>query len=95
MPDDQLLQWIKEVNEIGGPIAGLVAIIAIAWLKFGRRNTTGGTEKQMTDALNTLAGKVDHNHEKAEEHREEIKDGLASLAERVARIEGRMEGKAK
>ena len=95
MTDGDFLTWVKEVNEIGGPIAAAVLVIAAAWLKYGRPNATGGTEKQMTEALNRLSDKVDDNHRDAQEHREEIKDGMAALAERVARMEGRMEGKAR
>lgn len=100
MTDGEFFTWVREVNEIGGPIAAAVLILGAAWLRFIRPNRGGGTERQMADALDRLATKVDDHHAKAEDHhakaeghREEIKDGMAALAERVARIEGRMEAK--
>ncbi len=101
MIDGDFLTWVKEVNEVGGPIAASILIIGAAWLKFGRPSG-GGPEKAMTQALTALQDQVRENHEAterhhetAERHREDMKDSIAALAERVARMEGMMERKTR
>jgi hypothetical protein len=93
LTDEGLLKFLLEVWNKGGPIATAAVVIGAAYIKFGFRVTSGNPEKQMTDALTNLSAQVSANHADAQEHREEIKDGMGKLAERVARIEGMMEGK--
>lgn len=89
MTDDKILVFALEVIEKGYPLAGVVVLIVAAWLKFGRP-ASSGSEVQMTAALKALEARVQANHEAAQEHREELKDSMALLGERVARIEGQL-----
>jgi len=88
--DESLVTFALEVLEKGGPLAFAVIVIVGAYLKFGRLPATG-TESQMTAALKSLEERVRLNHEASAAHREELKDGMSDLGQRVARIEGRME----
>lgn len=91
MIDESLVTFAMEVLEKGGPLAFAVVVIAGAWLKFGRPPSSG-MEAQMTAALKSLEARVQANHESANTHREEMKDSMSDLGQRVARIEGRLEG---
>ncbi len=91
MLDESLVKFALEVLEKGGPLAFAVVVIVGAWLKFGRPPASG-TEAQMTAALKALEARVQSNHEAAQEHREELKDNMSRLGERVARIEGQLSG---
>lgn len=90
MTDAELFNFGLQVLEKGGPLAFSVFAIVVAWLKFGRP-PSNTTEAQMTAALRELAATVKANHETAQAHREEMKDSISDLGQRVARIEGRIE----
>jgi hypothetical protein len=80
-----------EVLEKGGLVPFGVVVIVAAWIKFGLPRASG-TEAQMTAALKALEDRMQRNHEIAEEHREEIRKAVSGHAERIARIEGRIDG---
>lgn len=91
MTDGSLFAFALEVLDKGGPVAFGVLVIVAAWIKFGLPRATG-TEAQMTAALKELRDTVQRNHEAAEGHREEIRKAVSGHAERIARIEGRIDG---
>lgn len=91
MTNESLFGFALEVLDKGGPVAFGVLVIVAAWIKFGLPRATG-TEAQMTAALKELKDTVQRNHEVAEEHREEIRKAVSGHAERIARIEGRIDG---
>lgn len=91
MIDEGFLKFALAVWDKGGPVAFSAVLIAGAWWKFGRAAPTS-TETQMTAALKALQEKMDRNHETAQAAREELKDSVSDLGQRVARIEGRIEG---
>ena len=90
MADGELLKFALEVLDKGGPVAFAIFVIGAVWFKFGMPRGSG-TEAQMTAALRELSATVKANHETAEAHREEMKDSMSDLGQRVARIEGRIE----
>lgn len=94
MDDETLVRLALEILDKGGLPAFAVSCIVVVWLKFGRPSTSN-TESQMAAALKDLAATVKANHEVAERHREELKDGMSDLGERVARIEGRLESRTR
>lgn len=91
MTDGSLFAFALEVLDKGGPIAFGVVVIVAAWIKFGLPRATG-TEAQMTAALKELKETVQSNHKVAEEQREELRKAVSGHAERIARIEGRIDG---
>lgn len=91
MTNESLFGFALEVLDKGGVVAFGVVVIAAAWIKFGLPRATG-TEAQMTAALKDLRAEMQRNHAVAEEHREEIRKAVSGHAERIARIEGRIEG---
>lgn len=91
MTNESLFGFALEVLDKGGPVAFGVLVIVAAWVKFGLPRATG-TEAQMTAALKELKDTVQRNHQVAEEHREEIRKAVSGHAERIARIEGRIDG---
>lgn len=91
MWDEGFLKFAISVWDKGGPVAFSLVLIVGAYLQFGRK-PAASTETQMTQALRELSATVKANHESAQAHREEMKDGLSDLGQRVARIEGRIEG---
>lgn len=90
MTDAELINFGLQVLEKGGPLAFSFFAIVVAWLKFGRPQSNP-VEAQMTQALRSLEAKVDKHHETAQAAREEMKDSISDLGQRVARIEGRIE----
>ncbi len=80
-----------EILEKGGMPAFAVVVIVTAYLKFGRLSGSN-SETQMTAALKALETRVQINHEAAQESREKLREDVAHLGERVARIEGRLDG---
>ena len=101
MTDGEFLQWVIEVTDTGGPIAGAALAIGAAWWKWGRPSG-GQSEKAMVEALNALQDQVKENqdanerhHVTAERHREDMKDSIAALAERVARMEGMLDRRSR
>jgi predicted Zn-dependent protease len=92
LDDETLVRLALEILDKGGMPAFAVACIVVAWLKFGRPGATN-TESEMAAALRDLSATVKANHEVAEKQREELKDGMSDLGQRVARIEGRLERK--
>jgi len=91
LTNESLFGFALEVLDKGGPVAFGVLVIVAAWVKFGLPRATG-TEAQMTAALKELKDTVQRNHQVAEEHREEIRKAVSGHAERIARIEGRIDG---
>lgn len=91
MTDESLWGFALEVLEKGGLVPFGVVVIVAAWIKFGLPRASG-TEAQMTAALKALEDRMQRNHEIAEEHREEIRKAVSGHAERIARIEGRIDG---
>lgn len=91
MIDDGFLKFALAVWDKGGPVAFSAVLIAGTWW-YTRKSAPTSAETQMTQALRDLSATVKANHEAAQAHREEIKDGMSDLGQRVARIEGRMEG---
>jgi len=91
LTDESLWGFALEVLEKGGLVPFGVVVIVAAWIKFGLPRASG-TEAQMTAALKALEDRMQRNHEIAEEHREEIRKAVSGHAERIARIEGRIDG---
>jgi hypothetical protein len=91
LTNESLWGFALEVLEKGGLIPFGVVVIVAAWIKFGLPRASG-TEAQMTAALKALEDRMQRNHETAEEHREEIRKAVSGHAERIARIEGRIDG---
>ena len=93
MTNEDLAGFLVAVFDKGGPVAGVVIIIATVWIKFGMPRSAG-MEAQLTEALKALDARVRANHEAAEDHREKITASMSELGQRVARIEGRLDVKA-
>ena len=92
MPDEAFLKFALEILDRGGPLAFSGVIIGgVIW--YLRKTPPNNQEAQMTAAFRELAAEVRENHKEAQASREEMKDGLSDLGQRVARMEGRMEGK--
>lgn len=90
MIDESFFQFALQVFDKGGPVAFAGVLIGGAVWYFGKP-ASNTTEAQMTQALRDLAATVKANHETAQAHREEMKDSISDLGQRVARMEGRME----
>lgn len=101
--DEAFWTLALQVLEKGGPFALVVFLIVggIIWLQIRLgKPASSGIEAQLTGALESLKGQMKENqdanerhHETAEKHREDMKDSIAALAERVARMEGMMQGR--
>lgn len=92
MPDEAFLKFALAILDKGGPLAfsGVMIGGAIWYL---RKTPPNNQEAQMTAAFRELAAEVRSNHKEAQASREELKDGMSDLGQRVARIEGRIESK--
>lgn len=93
--DPTLLQFMERLIDKGlFPVAAVIGVFALVWKfgwpKFGAVNPPP-PPNAVADALRELAAEVRANHREAQAHREEMKDTISDLGQRVARIEGRLE----
>jgi hypothetical protein len=88
--DETFLKFALEVWDKGGPIAFSAVMIGGA-IWYLRKTPANNPESQMAAALKSLEARMERHHETAQAQREELKDSVSDLGQRVARIEGRME----